>query len=354
MAIKRLSLISVVFAILAAAWAFAQQEHMQHTGMVMAKATGVKVELHEDAAAKTLTVRVGPLNLPAHTSHHMAAQAPDQYFAIPFDGWLTGYYPRITDESGRALPGRLLHHVAFYNTARSDFLCPAKPEHIFGAGGEMSNWLPISGLGYRVLKGDRVRVSTMFHNETDTNYPNVYLEVKMNYQRASAVIPASSVVPAKPVLREGGGAGTHSPPSDALKNVYPAWFDVKECGNSSFDLNPGKNLRTGEFKLAYSGRLIGVGGHLHDYGHELVLEDSSKNAKLATLDAKLTPEGQLLSIPVVLFTSQGGYPLLSGETLKVTALYDNPTGKFLPESAMGIVVGYFLPDDDSQFARLRR
>ncbi len=35
----------------------------------------------------------------------------------------------------------------------------------------------------------------------------------------------------------------------------------------------------------------------------------------------------------------------------MTASYDNPTGQRLPHGAMGIVVGYFLPDDDARMAR---
>ena len=66
------------------------------------------------------------------------------------------------DGAGQPEPGRLLHHVAFYNTARPDFLCPNKQEHIFGAGGEMNDWPALPGVGYRVRKGDRIRISTMF------------------------------------------------------------------------------------------------------------------------------------------------------------------------------------------------
>ena len=59
-------------------------------------------------------------------------------------------------------------------------------------------------------------------------------------------------------------------------------------------------------------------------------------------------------MPVVRFTDRGGYRLNKGAVVKVTAIYDNPTGKLLPEAAMGIVVGYFLPDDDRQLAALRK
>jgi len=62
----------------------------------------------------------------------------------------------------------------------------------------------------------------------------------------------------------------------------------------------------------------------------------------------------LLAMPIVSFAERGGYRLNQGEVVKVTAMYDNPTGKPLPEGAMGIVVGYFLPDNDTQMAALKR
>jgi hypothetical protein len=57
-------------------------------------------------------------------------------------------------------------------------------------------------------------------------------------------------------------------------------------------------------------------------------------------------------MPIVMFTNQGGYKVAQDDRMQVTATYDNPTGHLLHDGAMGIVVGYFLPADDQQFARL--
>jgi hypothetical protein len=40
--------------------------------------------------------------------------------------------------------------------------------------------------------------------------------------------------------------------------------------------------------------------------------------------------------------------------MQVTATYNNPTGHLLRQGAMGIVVGYFLPANEQQFAGLHR
>lgn len=302
----------------------AQAQH-EHHAMHMASTAKLRVD---DNGAGLLTVRLGPLNLPAHSDHMQVAQPPDQVLEIPLDGWLTAYHPRLTGAQGQTLPARMLHHVAFWNTERSDFLCPNKEEHIFGAGGEMNDWPAQPGIGYRVHKGERIRVSTMFHNPTATSYPDAYLEIKVEYRRAGEGQP--------------------------LLSVYPTWFDVMECGNSGYDLAAGPNHRTGTFRLNFSGKLLGVGGHLHDYGRGLQLKNVSRGETVASLTPKTDTQGQILNMPVVLFTDRGGYPLQKGEEIQVSADYDNPTGKPLPEGAMGIVVGYFIPADEQAMAALRR
>lgn len=305
--------------------------HMQHDGFMKggmhhAVAKGVKLEQKLDG--HTITVRIGPMNLPASTSHMKMPQPPDLEWQIPINGWLLAYSPKLIDANGNAVPGRLLHHTAFWNENRADFLCPNKEEHIFGAGGEMTNWGEIPGYGYRVQMGDKIRIETMIHNPTGTSYDNVFLEVSIPYQDAAS------------------GA--------QLKSVYPTWMDVMSCGNSGYDLPAGDSEKTGSVTVKYSGVLLGVGGHMHDYAKQLVLQDTTRKETVATLDAKVDSHGELVSMPTFLFLDKGGYRFSAGDALKISATYDNTTGKLLRDGAMGIVVGYFVPNDDSVMAALRR
>jgi len=318
------SLLFLLLALATAAWA----QHDHHAMGGMKTSSRARLEVKDDSTAQVLTVRVGPLDLPASSDHMAVAQAPDFFLEVPFDGWITAYHPRLVDGAGKPEPSRLLHHVAFYNTARPDFLCPNKQEHIFGAGGELNDWPAITGFGYRVHLGDRIRVGTMFHNPTDVSYPETWLEVKIEYRT--------------------------TPKGEALKSVYPAWFDVGECGNSGYDLLPGKTLKVGQFKLGYGGVLLGVGGHMHDYGRQLDLYDVTRGDDVAPLKAQLDASGRIQGMPVVLFMDKGGYKLSKGDVLRVSSIYDNPLGKPVPEGAMGIVVGYFLPENDAEVAALRK
>lgn len=300
-------------------------QHSQHR-----MAHGVTLEVEDDTARQVLTVRLGPLDLPASSTHENIAQPPARFLVVPFDGWLRAYHPRLTDAAGNVIAGRLLHHVAFWNTERSDFLCPDKEEHIFGAGGEMNDWMAVPGVGYRVAKGDSIRITTMFHNPTTTGYPDAHLEVKVEYQRATAEA---------------------APP---LKNAYPVWFDVQECGRSDYNLEPGGNVTTGEITVPFAGRLLGVGGHLHDYGTGLRLENVTRDEEIALLTPEADAEGRLLSMPIVTFFMRGGYPLQADDLVRVTAHYDNRSGRRLIDGAMGIVVGYFMPEDEAHMDQLRR
>src|SRR5437899_5196184 len=285
-------------------------------GMHHAVAKGVKLDPNFDLATQPITLSVGPMNLPAHRSPMKMPQPPDLIWTMPLDGWLLAYHPKLVDASGNAVPGTVLRQVAFWNENRADFLCPNKEEHIFGAGSELTDWAEIPGYGYRVQKGEQIRIETMMYNPTAASYDKAYLEVAIPFQEAS------------------------DPAAAPRKNVYPAWMDVAACGNSGYDLPAGKSEKTGTGTVKYDGVLIGVGGHLHDYGKQIVLQDASRKDTVATLDAKSDDQGHLESVPVKLFVQEGGYKFAKGDVLKVFATYDNPTAKLLRDGATGIAVGY--------------
>jgi len=166
---------------------------------------------------------------------------------------------------------------------RADFLCPNKEEHIFGAGSELTDWAEVPGYGYRVQTHDKIRIETMVYNPTATSYEKAYLEVQIPFVDASA-----------------GSVGK------MIQNVYPAWMDVASCGDSGYDVPAGKSEKTGTVTVKYDGVLLGVGGHMHDYGKQIVLQDASRKETVATLDAKSTAQGHLESVPVKLFVQEGG------------------------------------------------
>jgi len=319
-----------VFAAVLLCPAAAAAQHGHHHSNIAAQ-KDVKMVVHQ-VATDAVEIRLGPYDLPAHMPHDVMPQAPDFFWDVPFDGWLVSYAPNLIDGDGNDISQKLLHHVAFWNTGRSDFLCPNKEEHIFGAGGEMTRWPPIPGFGYPVHHGDRIRISSMFHNPSGNSYPAAYLTVQVNYVSDDAV---QSGIP-------------------RLRSVFPVWFDVMQCGESDYDLKAGDSVKSGQFQMQQAGLLIGLGGHLHDFGHLLTVTNTTRKEEIAKLAAEVDDKGQIQSIPIVTFVSRGGYRLAVGDKVQVSAEYVNLSSHTLPDGAMGIAVGYFLPDDPGAMESFER
>jgi hypothetical protein len=106
--------------------------------------------------------------------------------------------------------------------------------------------------------------------------------------------------------------------------------------------------------MPFAGKLLGVGGHLHDYGTGLRLENVTQGEEVALLTPETDAQGRLLSMPIVTFFMRGGYPLQEDDVIRVTARYDNRSGGRLVDGAMGIVVGYFMPEEETRMEELRR
>jgi len=224
------------------------------------------------------------------------------------------------DEKGHGLPNHLLHHLDFYNTARRSILRPEFMEIMFATGSELQEWLCPTGTGYHMNGAEEIVMEAMVANETGVSYRNVYLEVRMNYTPYSE--------------------------QASMKSIFPLVFIIhrNKEGKATFDLRPGLNLVSNEAVIPQSGRLLMVGGHLHDYGREIKLENATRGEPIVVLEPKLDDQGKFLSLPVVSLEGGGGYAVKRGETLKLTAIYENPTSFDIGDAAMGWIVGAFLPD----------
>jgi hypothetical protein len=287
--------------------------------------------ISDDLAAHVLTLRLGPLSLAARTEKSVMHQAPELFWKIPLDGWLISFAPRIVDETGRALPNSMIQHVALRHTGRSDFLCPSKEEQIYAAGDGMIEWPALRGYGYEVKRGDRIRINSALQNSSATAYPRAYLEINVGYE-----------------LQTRGAA------AQALQSIFPAWLDVQQCDDSVYELNPGLNLRSGQFQFLQAGTLLGLRGYLRDFGRRIEVANQAHDQPIARLEPRLDTQGHILSMPPVDFQAKGGYKIARGERFRVTVLYQNTTGRILPDAALGVAVGYFLPDDAKAMLAFKR
>lgn len=274
------------------------------------------LQVINDAEAEELVFIVGPVDLPAGAGHHMVKQPPLLDATVPINAYLMGFEVEMVDAGGRPMTQRVLHHVNLIDPASRELFSPVA-RRLFAAGSETQPASVPRVLGVPVEAGQRLVVSAMFHNPTEASYPGARLRVRLKYRTRGWVFPVG---------------------------VQPVYIDVMgHVGAKEFDLPPGRTERAWEGSPAIPGRLLGAGGHLHDYATVLRFEDVTEGKVLWETRPELDGDGHIVSVPVGKFWWKGGIGLDPEHTYRLTVIYDNPTGETLPGGGMGVLGGIFKP-----------
>src|SRR5690606_634194 len=81
----------------------------------------------------------------------------------------------------------------------------------------------------------------------------------------------------------------------APRRVYPFYVDVTPpAAAHGFDLPPGRSEQSWEGSPAVSGRILGMGGHLHTYAVELRFEDATEGKVIWRSTPILDDDGQVV------------------------------------------------------------
>jgi hypothetical protein len=161
-------------------------------------------------------------------------------------------------------------------------------------------------------------VTAMLHNPSDRAYSGVRIRVRM------------------PVSERGGIV-------DPLR-VYPFYLDVMPPASvHRFDLPPGRFEKSWEGKPAVDGRIMAMGGHLHEYATELRLEDVTDGRVLWRTEPILDEEGSVAGMAQDRFIWRLGLPIRADHTYRLVAVYQNPTGETIPDGGMGALGGIVIP-----------
>ncbi len=280
------------------------------------------VSVRVDSSRREVIVSAGPFTVGGGAGHHehgghSAILLP---FRWPVGGWLNGVAIEVADGRGRPLSRRLLHHLNIVNLERRQLIQPAY-ERLLAVGQETGDLSLPSGVGVPVADQSRLALLVAWDHMAPENLGAVDLKVRFRW-----LPPNTSPSPVE---------------------VLPLPLDVGfEPGKSdAYDLPPGLSERLLEFTVASTGRILAIGGHLHDYGVSVRLEDPAAGKVLVELRSELGPDGRLIKMPIKVPGATGdGILLRAGRTYRVVARYDNPTGETLVDGAMGLMIGIFAPD----------
>lgn len=263
---------------------------------------------------------LGPIDLPARTSHHALEQLPVQEGIIPFDMTVDAYHAEAVDRDGRPVPQDVIHHLNLLDPTDRELFLPIM-RRVFAASHETP---PVSVpellLGVPFEGGDRFWFLAMLHNPTSRSYEGVRVRLVMNYNRSGTT---------------------------PLYRMYPFHLDVMfPLGYKAFDLPPGETIRSWEGSPAIAGAIVGMGGHLHRHATRLELRDLTEGHLLWVFEPPRTPDGSVEEVPALLHRGHGlGFPIQPSHTYRVSVTYYNPTRDTIRDGGMGSVAGAIIPYD---------
>ncbi len=274
-----------------------------------------------DAGRGHLIIDLAPVDLPANTPHHAIAQPPVATLEIPETGSVYGFRVEVVDSAGAKLPDELIHHYNLIDPDHRELFLPIS-RRLLAAGRETGAIrLPWLLFGLPLQRGEHVVASAMLENLTPATYRQARVRLVMDFTPRGRPWP--------------------------LFRASPWQMDVAfPVGDKSFTLPPGRSSRSYEGSPAVPGKIVGLGGHMHDYGRLIEFVDATTGEAVYRAAPVADSTGRIESVPVSLFYgwTRIGVHVVPSHRYRVTVYYDNPTGQAIPDGGMGVVGGLFVPD----------
>lgn len=252
------------------------------------------------------------------------------------DGYVVGMTVEVVDTAGRVLTmdDVMLHHAVFVKALVPDYTCgrfydyerrpsPLPAERFFGAGEEQMELKLPEGYGYPNRGSDIWGLVYML-----MNHRNVAATVQVQYR-----VQYVTEEPRTP--------------------VKPVWLDVVNCSADPIFTVPGTGgpgssfVRTSNFTMPESGRLVSGGGHIHGGGQRLELRNATCSNRELFTSRPSWPERYPLPMmhepgpaQMTSWSDPAGIPVAAGETLRLRAVYDNSRPHM---RVMGIMIAWLAP-----------
>jgi hypothetical protein len=286
-----------------------------------------RLSLAVDSARHVVLVQVSSLctaspEMATHSSHHSSSAHEGTWlqFRWPVDGWVRGFRAILKDQANNRLPRTRIHHLILADLERRQLVHPAI-ERLFAIGQETEDVVLPKTIGVPLRRGTRLALK-------------------------GACTPAAGGGPVSLALELVWTPANQFPHP---VSVLPFYVDVhlkNVLDTNTFDLPPGRSMTSYEFRVPVGGWLLAVGGHLHDYGVAVQLEDASSGRIISRLQATRSPSGKVLSVERKLYGITGpGLKLKAGTGYRLVAIFDNPTGATIEDGGMAHLVGLFEPED---------
>ncbi len=235
-------------------------------------------------------------------AHHLPQAMKSFWFAEPV--WVIGYKTDLLDSRGKSPGENYLCHT-FFSDQRVDQREENELKGIYSDAFTPEVRLP-NGFGIPLLQSERLHWMPMFNNRGDQP-ARVEMKVVITLIRAK----------------------------DLKKPLRPLYASLRSVQTPHlFFVPPGRDERQVTFELPFDGRIHFLGTHIHPHGVSIELYNVSRRERVWKAARKSDPEGAM-----EVYSNPEGYPVHSGETYKITAVYQNPSGEKIDAMA-GIFMLY--------------
>jgi hypothetical protein len=129
-----------------------------------------------------------------------------------------------------------------------------------------------------------------------------------------------------------------------MTDVRPVWLDVRNCTMSSeFDVSKGMggHVETWDYEMPVGGRFVTMGGHLHDGGRKLRLDNVTEGRKIFVSRPTYSKKEAWYLTQMSTYSGLPGKPVAQGDTLSLSAHYSTKRNW---DGAMGIMMAYMVEE----------
>ena len=270
------------------------------------------------------TVRYGPFDIPAGTMDAPGTIENRLLLGVtkPCSGcYITSMAPNLIYADGSEAntdTGVMLHHTVLASAFRSDPTCGSNAlgligQRFFAAGNERTVIDVPSGYGYYVGSFDswNMVVDLMNHSmQTKT----VYITITYTWTKTTQT------------------------------RVTPVWLDVDQCGDSEYAIPAGMSDTHWDWRVNVPGKIVGIGGHLHDGGVRIEATNESTGASICdSVAAYGERPGYVDDMGMMHLSSMSKCvadpvaTVATNQTVRIHSIYDAMAPAY---DAMGIMVAF--------------
>jgi len=304
--------------------AFADPDH-RHTAAVPTLATQGKTTV--SIQGNTVTLTIGPVDLPVEHAGELAASVPIYYFRLPRDMYMTSFKSAVFTKDGRSLPNNYLHHILLINTDRESVSCPGEPLFFAGAGLEMVEARLPAGYGVKLGKGQKLMAVTAFYHKVP---PTKDVIATFTMEMAPDGVPVKEL----DVYQVG------------VNTVCYSKFGQRgpDQTDEGITIKPGVTVLSAPLKFHMDGCVKFAYPHGHDELVLITLDNKTTKQTLLRTVPDVSLDGTLIAFqPHQIYRDPRGFPVSTQDEYEISMVYHHPLQDPRVQHGMGNYLLYMTP-----------